>query len=232
MAHEIAHQWFGDAASEKSFAHLWLSEGFATFMTNVYLENKYGVDTLKKRLTADRVMVFNFEKRRLTPVVDTAVKTNYMQLLNANSYQKGGWILYMLRRKLGEDAFWKGIRAYYAKYDGGNANTNDLKQIMEQASGQNLTRFFDQWLYNAGHPQLGITWKYNAAKKLVELKITQNQAELYDIALEITANNTLHTVNIKNKETTVQWPAQSKPAQLNIDPNVNLLAQFATEEIN
>ncbi len=98
MAHEIAQQRFGDAVTEKSFAHLWLSEGFATFMTNVYLENKYGADTLKKRLIADRTKVLRFEKLRLTPVVDTAVKNNYMQLLNANSYQKGGWVLHMLRR--------------------------------------------------------------------------------------------------------------------------------------
>ena len=121
MAHEIAHQWFGDAASEKSFSNLWLSEGFATYMTNVYLENKYGTDTLRKRLIADRTNVFKFEEKRNSPVVDTTVKGNYMQLLNANSYQKGGWVLHMLRRKLGENMFWKGIRAYYKKYDGGNA---------------------------------------------------------------------------------------------------------------
>src|SRR6201998_2113891 len=124
MADEIAHQWFGDAASEKSFAHLWLSEGFATYMTNVYLESKYGEDILKQRLEKDRKEVFEFEKQRFTPVVDTAVKDNYMQLLNANSYQKGGWVLHMLHVELGEEVFWKGIRRYYEKYNGGNADTD------------------------------------------------------------------------------------------------------------
>jgi aminopeptidase N len=232
MAHEIAHQWFGDAASEKSFAHLWLSEGFATFMTNVYLENKYGTDTLKKRLAADRVTVIKFEKRRLTPVVDTAVKTNYMQLLNANSYQKGGWVLHMLRHKLGDEAFWKGIRNYYAKCDGGNANTDDLRLMLEQASGQDLKLFFKQWLYTAGHPQLDITWKYDAGKKIVALNITQKQAVLYDFQLDIAVNGELHTLNIKNKTTAIKLPANTKILSLKVDPNVNLLADYATAEIN
>jgi aminopeptidase N len=232
MAHEIAHQWFGDAASEKSFAHLWLSEGFATFMTNVYLESKYSTDTLKKRLASDRKTVLKFEKRRLTPVVDTAVKTNYMQLLNANSYQKGGWILQMLRHKLGDEAFWKGIRNYYARYDGANANTNDLCMVMEKASGQNLKSFFNQWLYTAGHPELGVNWKYNATKKLVELKITQTQATLYDVSLDVAVNGVLHTINIKNKETTIAFPAKVKPDVLIVDPAVNLLASFEVTEIN
>jgi aminopeptidase N len=226
MAHEIAHQWFGDAASEKNFGHLWLSEGFSTYMTNLYLENKYGADTLKKRLAADRVTVLNFEKKRLTPVVDTAVKGKYMQLLNANSYQKGSWVLHMLRRKLGDEIFWKGIRSYYAKYDGGNANTDDLREIMEKASGQDLKQFFKQWLFIAGHPQLAINWRYNADKKVIELNITQKQNVLYQFPLEVAVGDQLHTINVKDKNTTVQLPVNGKPLAVKIDPDINLLAGF------
>jgi aminopeptidase N len=226
MAHEIAHQWFGDGASEKSFAHLWLSEGFATYMTSLYLENKYGADTLKKRLTADKQTVFDFEKKRLTPIVDTAVKTKYMQLLNANSYQKGGWVLHMLRRKLGDAIFWKGIRNYYAKYNGSNANTADLCLVMEQASGQNLKPFFKQWVRTAGHPDLGISWQYDAAKGLVNISIEQKQASLYELTLEIAVDGQLHTIGIKNKTTTVQIPSKTQPQTVSVDPNVNLLASF------
>jgi aminopeptidase N len=229
MAHEIAHQWFGDAASEKSFAHLWLSEGFATYMTHLYLENKYGPDTLKKRLTAERKMVIAFEKQRFTPVVDTAVKGQYMQLLNANSYQKGGWALHMLRRKLGDVLFWKGVSAYYAKYNGGNANTDDLRRIMEQTSGQDLKVFFKQWLRTAGHPDLGITWTYDAAKAVVNVTVDQKQSGLYDLALQIAIDGQLHTINIKNKTTTSQLPSKSKPESIVIDPEVNLLASFDVE---
>jgi aminopeptidase N len=231
MAHEIAHQWFGDAASEKNFGHLWLSEGFATFMTNVYLENKYGADTLKKRLIKDRTTIFNFEKSRSTPVVDTA-EHNYMQLLNANSYQKGGWILQMLRLKLGEDLFWKGIRSYYAKYNGGNANSDDLRVMMEQASGQDLKPFFKQWLYTPGHPKLSIGWKYIATKKVVELTIVQNQDALFEFPLQIALDKKLQDINIKQKTTVIQIPVNGKPASIIADPNVNLLASFTVAEGN
>jgi aminopeptidase N len=230
MAHEIAHQWFGDAASEKSWQNLWLSEGFATYMTNYYLESKYGEDTLKKRLIKDRRKVLAFEKRRLTPVIDTGVKRNYMVLLNANSYEKGSWVLHMLRRKLGDVAFWKGIRSYYAKYDGGNANTDDFRMVMEQASEQNLQVFFNQWLFTAGHPQLTINWKYDPDKKLVEILIEQQQNNLYEFPLELSVGQQKHTIQIKNKITSIQVPAKSKPFSVMADPDVNLLAAFVVTE--
>jgi aminopeptidase N len=226
MAHEIAHQWFGDGASEKSFWHLWLSEGFATYMTNLYLENKYGADTLKKRLTADRNKVLKFEKKRFTPIVDSAVKGDYMQLLNANSYEKGGWVLHMLRRKLGDDLFWKGVRNYYAKYRGGNANTDDLRQIMEQTSGQDLKQFFNQWLRTAGHPDLKIEYTFGPEEQFINISITQQQNEIYDFPLELTVNGKLHTVVIKDKLTKVKIPAVPGTPAVVFDPNVNLLATF------
>lgn len=232
MAHEIAHQWFGDAASEKSFAHLWLSEGFATYLTNLYLEHKYGPDTLKKRMEKDRETVFRFEKRRLTPVVDTAVKSNFMQLLNPNSYQKGSWVLHMLRRRLGDALFWRGLRTYYARYDGGNATTTDFEHVMEQTSGQNLTQFFRQWLYMAGHPQLSINWKYDAANSKINLAIIQKQENLYQLPLQISVNGRLHTFHLSQKTTRVSIPASVKPASIVADPGVNLLAEFEVSEAN
>jgi aminopeptidase N len=102
MTHEIAHQWFGNSASEKDWSHLWLSEGFATYMTHLYLEEKYGEDSFNNRREADREKVIAFSKTRNTPVSDTSASNNLMQLLNANSYQKGGWVLHMLRRKVGD----------------------------------------------------------------------------------------------------------------------------------
>lgn len=226
MAHEIAHQWFGDAASETNFSHLWLSEGFATYMTNVYLEHKYGADTLKKRLRTDREMVFDFEKKRKTPVVDTTVHGNYMVLLNANSYQKGGWVLHMLRRKLGDAAYWKGIRAYYKKYDGKNASTDDLRAELESASGQNLEKFFKQWIYKGGHPQLHIDWKYNPATKTVIIEVGQVQKDLFEFTLECLINKKLHRINVKNRTTSIAIPVNTDPNDITFDPNVNLLVSI------
>jgi len=230
MAHEIAHQWFGDAASETKFSHLWLSEGFATYMTNVYLEHKYGADTLKQRLKADRETVFDFEKKRKTAVVDTTVHDNYMVLLNANSYQKGGWVLHMLRRKLGDEAYWKGIRAYYKKYDGKNANSENLRTELENASGQNLQQFFKQWIYTAGAPHLNINWHYNAIKKSVDITVTQKQAVAFDFPLEVSVAGKSHILSVKNKTKSLSIPVKAKPSAISVDPNVNLLAAFEVKE--
>jgi aminopeptidase N len=226
MAHEIAHQWFGDAVTEKSWANLWLSEGFATYMTNCYLEGKYGPDTLKKRELADRRKVISFERRRFTPVVDTAVKSNFKQLLNANTYEKGGWALHMLRRKLGDTLFWKGIRAYYAKYDGRNANTADLERILEQTSGKDLHQFFKQWLYTAGCPAIKVTWNYNANEKMMHITFIQKQNTPFDLPLEYSVDGARYKINITQKETSLSIPSAAKPVNIVMDPDVNLLAGF------
>ncbi|SDT64989.1 Peptidase family M1 [Mucilaginibacter mallensis] len=232
MAHEIAHQWFGDAVTEKSWQNLWLSEGFATYMTNCYLEHKYGIDTLKKREMADRRKVIKFERERLTPVIDSAVKDNYVQLLNANSYEKGGWVLHMLRRKLGDTLFWKGIRAYYAKEEGVNANTTDLRLVMEQVSGQNLEPFFKQWLYTSGHPELSVNWKYDADKKAISIQITQKQDKLFEFPLTYVIGKETYTIYIRNKDTTITIAAHVKPKTIKMDPDVDLLAGFEVNEQN
>lgn len=226
MAHEIAHQWFGDAASEKTWANLWLSEGFATYMTNCYLEHKYGVDTLKKREASERRKVLALEHRRMTPVVDTTVKSDFKELLNANSYEKGGWVLHMLRRQLGDTLFWKGIRDYYKQYDGANANTADFEKVMERSSGKDLHTFFKQWLYTPGHPNVKVSWTWNAEKKAMRVTFVQTQDQLFDFPLEYSIEGKKYKVNITQKETSVSLPLDVKPVDVVMDPDVNVLATF------
>jgi aminopeptidase N len=232
MAHEIAHQWFGDHVTEKDWPHLWLSEGFATYMTDLYLENKYGKDSLKNLLKQQRETVLKFYKNHKKPVVDTSEKNNLMNLLNANSYQKGGWILHLLRRKVGDSLFWKGIRLYYKNYAGSNANTSDLEKIFENVTHQNLKTFFNQWLFLAGQPMLNVEWNYNQTKKLVSLKIEQTQKNLFEFPLEIAfkdGNKTIvKTIDIKNKLNEKKIPLGIKPTEIILDPNVNLLFEDLT----
>jgi len=137
----------------------------------------------------------------------------------------------MLRRKLGEDAFWKGIRAYYAKYSGGNANTDDLRKVMEQVSGQNLKPFFDQWLLVAGHPALDVSWVYNASTKNISITVTQTQEHLYDFPLEVSIQGQKHTIPVKEKTITAKFPATGLEG-LAVDPDVNLLASFKETKSN
>jgi aminopeptidase N len=224
MAHEIAHQWFGDAATESQWKDLWLSEGFATYMTLCYLENRYGPDTLAKSLTADRKKVITYEKTRLTPIVDTSVKKDYMTLLNPNSYEKGGWVLHMLRRKLGDSLFWKGIAAYYATYRNRTASSADLLKTMETVSGQNLKDFFHQWLDQPGHPHLTISWQYHPDKKTLALSFRHTGT--YSLPLDYSIDGTIHHIDIHDEATTTEIPCPQKPTNLIPDPNTNLLADF------
>lgn len=181
IAHEIAHQWFGDNATEKSFAHLWLSEGFATYMTNLYWEKKYGREAMNERLEDDREKIIDFAESSPHPVVDST--ENLMSLLNANSYQKGGWILHMLRNEVGDSVFHQIIRSYYDEYKGSNAETRDFETVAEKVSGKDLKWFFDQWLYRPGVPQLDFTFKKENHK--LTLTIIQKQKELYSFSLRI-----------------------------------------------
>ena len=152
LAHEIAHQWFGNSATEKSFAHLWLSEGFATFLTNYYIRSRYGVDSFNSRIAKDMRTVQNAINNEPLPVVNNTTK--FMSLLNAFSYQKGGLFLEALRRQLGDEVFFKGIRKYYDTYKYSNADTDDFKKIMEQVSKNDLTPLFTEWLYSTSLPAL------------------------------------------------------------------------------
>ena len=229
MAHEIAHQWFGNMATEKSFAHIWLSEGFATYFSLLYFENKYGPDTLKQLMKKDREETIAYSLESNHPVVDETT-TDYMQLLNANSYQKGGWILHMLRRQLGDMLFWEGIREYYATYAGKIADTEDLRKIFEKVSGRNLQTFFKQWLFTPGQPELGITWKSGPDKKLL-VTVTQLQQTPFTFPLEVGLKTKSGKINIEKlditrKDQTFTLPAREKITGIIADPATNLLFEI------
>lgn len=236
LAHEIAHQWFGDMATETEWAHIWLSEGFATYMTILYFENKYGQDTARKMLLEDRGQVISYTKRIQKPVVDSSV-TDYMALLNPNSYQKGGWVLHMLRNQLGDSVFWKGIRAYYAKYSGKNASTDDLRKSMEGVSGRDLKQFFKQWLYTAGHPMLDITWQYDKTRKSVSLTVNQKQEIPFQFPLELSFYGPdrkflfTKTIPVKDKQFTVSIPADSPVERISPDPAARLLFEGSVKPL-
>lgn len=230
FAHEIAHQWFGDNVTESDWPHLWLSEGFATYLTDLYFEDTCGSDSLKGRMRQERSKVLAFAQKHNTPVVDTTKSANLMKLLNANSYQKGAWVLHMLRNTVGDSLFWKGVRTYYATYAGGNASTDDLMKIFQKTANRDLSTFFEQWLYRPGQPELNIRWKYKA--QTIELHIEQTQKKLFEFPLEIAATSATKsarkTFAIKERSTRVEMPVSFKPDGLEIDPDVKLLFRQGT----
>lgn len=235
LAHEIAHQWFGNMATEKEWAHIWLSEGFATYMTVLYMENTYGKDTATKMLLQDRSQTIAYSKQKMKPIVDSSV-TDYMDLLNANSYQKAGWVLHMLRGQLGDSTFWRSVRTYYARYAGKNASTEDLKKVFEEVSGTNLSVFFKQWLYTPGQPQLDIVHSYDATKKLLTVTVNQQQASVFQFPLELQirggAEDGIITkmISVKEKQSVFSIPLLEKPLKVIADPNTRLLWEGTVHE--
>jgi len=224
MAHEIAHQWFGDMATEKKFSHLWLSEGFATYMANIYLESKYGHDSMNNRLIQERQKVIGYVKSFGKPVVDSI--SSLMTLLNPNSYEKGGWILHMLRRQMGDSTFQTFIRKYYDRYKGKNADTEDLEKIAEEVSGKNLQQFFQQWLYTPGIPQLKIEWHYNKNNKTVSIQVMQQQKTIFQFPLEVKLEgdkSVNKTLNISARSETFSIPASTEIRKIYFDPDASLL---------
>jgi aminopeptidase N len=225
LAHEIAHQWFGNMVTEKSFNHLWLSEGFATYMTNIYLESKYGPDSMARRMQGERSQVVAFAQSSTMPVIDTT--SDYMQLLNANSYQKGGWILHMLRRTVGDTVFHKIIREYYSRYAGKNANSDDFITLAQEVSGKQLAPMLNQWLHLPGLPVLDIKWAYENAGKRIKIIVNQKQEDLFTFELQLNlltkGGVMFKKVNIKKRTTTLSFTGRKKIEGVIIDPNTNTL---------
>ena len=236
IAHEIVHQWFGDMATEADFAHLWLSEGFATYLPILYMEHKHGRDTAMKMRLEDRMQAIAYSKQKVAPVVDLSI-TNHLDLLNANSYQKGGWVLHMLRKQFGDTLFWNSIRSYYNEHAGKNAVSDDLRKAFERTTGRNLNKFFQQWLYQAGHPILDIQWKYDSNEKQVLLNITQTQKTVFEFPVEIKIAGpkpkeaVTEQFIIKEKQSSIKIPSMFKPQQVLVDPFINLFYEGRVKEL-
>ena len=224
IAHEISHQWFGNSITENNWNHVWLSEGFATYFTILYQESVYGNEKRKQELIADRNEVIAYYKKNPSPVIDTTIK-NPMKVLNKNTYEKGGWVLNMLRHKLGDETFWKGIRRYYKNFQNGNAMTADFRKVMEKISNQILKDFFKQWLFTKGHPELKWNWNYKKGK--VSIAIKQEQQQLFKFPLEIGVvygkQVKIEKVMINKKSDVIELKVDGQPDNIILDPEVWLL---------
>jgi aminopeptidase N len=233
VAHEIAHQWFGDSVTESTWADLWLSEGFATYFAGLFIEKHEGGEAFRKYMQDAAARYFNYEKERNLPIHDTETQ-DLMRLLNPNNYEKGAWVLHMLRTRLGDEAFFKGLRDYYNAHREANVTTEDLRRALEKSSGKNLKEFFDRWVYGAGHPvyELASFGGERSAKGLfltLELKQTQAGAAFLDpVPIEITTNGVkeLITIQPESKSSSVRIPIEKAPTSIQIDPDGTLLKEI------
>ena len=230
IAHEIVHQWFGNSATESDWPHIWLSEGFATYFTNYYIQQTKGQVAFLKQMKQDRDKVIRFGNSYKHPLVDTTYD-NLMDLLNPNSYQKGGWVLHMLRCKIGDEKFHETIKAYYQKYRLGIASSEDFASIAIQLNPTaNLPIFFNQWFHQVGHPVLKIEKQITKNDLTIEFSQIQQPLFTFPISVDILfqdGSHTIETIEISEKHS--KWKIQhfdKAIQQIEIDPRVELLFEL------
>lgn len=235
VAHEVAHHWFGNAVTERDWDDVWLSEGFATYFALLHTEHVEGRDAFVDGLTRSRDTAREFSAKLEDSAVVHRNLSDMRHVSNPLTYEKGGWVLHMLRRAIGTDAFWRGIREYYRRYRNNNASTDDFRTVMEEAAGANLTRFFRQWLNRPGLPRLEGTWRYDAGRRHVDVSLVQAQpAEPFRLSLEIGVRLPSETpmrverVEFADRRATFSLPADVEPQSVVLDPDTWLLFEGGT----
>jgi len=226
FAHEIAHQWYGDGVTELDWHHIWLSEGFATYLTDIYIEHAHGHDAMVASMQNERNRVIRFAHQRLAPIVDTTLPVS-IRLLNRNSYQKAGWVLHMLRHEMGDDLFRQCVRAFYEKFKFSNALTCDFQQVVDSITEKNHDAFFQQWFFQKGHPVLSSAWKQEDQK--LELTIRQHQEQfIFEFPLEVKVSGSegksiMYSLDILSAEQTFFLDLPFEAKEIRLDPGTWLL---------
>ncbi|HYA98511.1 MAG TPA: M1 family aminopeptidase, partial [Methylomirabilota bacterium] len=173
ISHELAHQWFGDLVTCKDWGHIWLNEGFASFFEFVWTEARFGKEEADlARWQAARQWAAE-EDLYGKPIVRHDFHDS--SEFDGNAYGKGAWVLYMLRRQLGEGAFYRGLKHYLEVNRGKNVVTADLAKAIEEATSVNIDPFLAQWVYGAGAPQFDVHYTYDDGKKEMKLQVKQTQ---------------------------------------------------------
>ena len=235
IAHETSHQWFGDAVTEREWSHVWLSEGFATYFAALWTQFVRGDVAYHAEMSAMRTRILADPTVAERPVIDTAQR-DLLALLNVNSYQKGGYILYMLHQRLGDSAFFGGIRSYYSTYRHGTALSDDLRRELERSSGVPLGQFFEQWLKRPGVAELSIGWAYDPAAGTVALRVLQEGIHgAYEMTTWVMVTDAAGTtariaVSIPaDPRAIVTLPGHyaAPPRSITVDPDDRLLARIS-----
>ncbi|MHB1686771.1 MAG: M1 family aminopeptidase [Ignavibacteriaceae bacterium] len=232
-AHELAHQWFGDLLTCKTFGHIWLNESFATYFTDLYYLHQFGKDEFKfLRYSENRLYLTEEVKEQPLDSIK-AYQHNFIPVElgeTANKcYERGAAVLNMLRYELGDKAFKKGIQHYVQKFKYDDVTTEDFKKAMEESTGKDLSWFFNEWVYGAGYPEFKVSYKYDVQNKKVLLTVEQTQKELpavgvFDlyVPVEITAGKNLisEKIHITKRDETFEFNCPGKPDMVLFNKNI------------
>ena len=234
VIHEIAHQWFGNAITETTWDDAWLSEGFATYFTLLFQEYQYGSDEYINGLVKARKSVFDYTKKDPTFSIIDNRTAETGPVTSGITYQKGAWVLHMLRDKMGFENFKKGIQAYYKKYFNSNTTTEEFIATMQVYTKEDLTTYLNQWLRNPYVLKIDGHWKYDSKNKEVLIDLTQTTSNnfIFHTPIEFSIYNQnnqsykLVKLDIDSKNKVFTIPFDQTPSHIVADPRTVLLADI------
>ncbi len=227
VAHELAHQWFGDSITESDWDQLWLSEGFATYLEALFYEHVNGPEAMTRAMERHTTRILSYRQSMDRPIIDP-LQTDLMKKLSPLTYEKGAWVLHMLRGMLGDKAFFAGLHQFYVQYAGGNISTADFQKAMELAGGLDLKHFFQQWLYEPGLPEYRISWQWDQSAGNLDVFVQQTQLRgLFDMPVEIRVaagnRSETHRFRVHQAAHVFRLPFTAKPTAVELDPGNHIL---------
>jgi aminopeptidase N len=233
VAHELAHQWWGDLLTCREWAHAWLNEGFATYFAALWHEHAEGPDEFALQRRSMARSYLDEAKRYQRPIV-TREYRDASSMFDRHTYPKAGWVLHMLRRELGEEAFQRAIHLYAERHAFGLVETSDLQRAVREASGRNLDWFFDQWVFAPGHPRLHASWRWDPGSKTLNIALEQLQDQPFEFQLDLEwaggEGVASQRVRVDQRSTQIVVPASTAPRFVLIDPGFHLLAEITVDQ--
>ncbi|MBI2887197.1 MAG: HEAT repeat domain-containing protein [Chloroflexi bacterium] len=227
VAHELAHQWFGDLLTCRDWANGWLNEGFATYFDALYKQHHEGEDEFRYWMRGVAQTYFSEDPGHYRRPLVSNVYHEPIDIFDRHLYEKGSLVLHMIRYLLGDDLFWKSLNHYLTKHHAQNVVSLDLQRAIEEATGRNLEWFFQQWVHSAGYPEFKVDYAWDDALKAAKLTVAQNQAQEeqtpvfrmpVDVEFTTATGAVLRRVEVSEKEHTFYLPLPEKPLAVRFDP--------------
>jgi aminopeptidase N len=231
LAHELAHQWFGDYITCKDWSHIWLNEGFASYYDSMHEGHVYGNDHFLYSMLRRAQSIVGNKSRK--PMVQRDY-TDPDRMFDFRAYSKGSWILHMLRSQLGDDLYRKCTRTYLERHALGSVVTEDLNRIIEELSGRSFDAFFDQWVYHARQPELEVSYSWDAEQTLAKVSVQQTQKRDADVLLFSFSTKIRfkgdgwsidHPIEVSEASHDFYVKLDEKPTTVRFDPDLTVLAK-------
>jgi len=242
VAHELAHQWFGDLVVIKHWSHAWLKEGMASYSEVLWTDHEYGADDAAYYLLNEARNYLDEDASRYRRPIVTHVYREAIELYDRHLYEKGACVYHMIRAELGEELFWKAIAQFVNDNAHSTVETVDLLRAIETATGRNLLFLFDQYVFRGGHPDYKVAYAWDGDSNLAKVTVTQTQAkdgnskDLFDLKIAIAFGYTieetdpaLFSVRICDREQSFYFPLEQKPDFISFDVSNPTLKTVALE---